>query len=244
MLLISVCNAGEKKTFVFYFTEKEIKIDGNLNEWNLNNPGEIILDDEEELFRGKVWGMWDDNYIYLAFKVKDNSPFVNSTSDPVTAYKYGDTVEFFISTNLSTGLKREKPIDGDFRIIFFPFKGKNYIFAYRPEVKNIEKPQFILQSPVYKTEIDWCGEVKEGFFQTRFIDKETYILEAKIPLKFLNLKIEKGKETIGDFALNFSDPSGEINVAKVYWQSGGAIVTDIPLEAKIFPDRWGIIEFK
>jgi hypothetical protein len=48
------------------------------------------------------------------------------------------------------------------------------------------------------------------------IEKDFYTLEVKIPVSFFkNFRVKKGDRYACDFAINFSDNSGTINVLKV-----------------------------
>ena len=45
--------------------------------------------------------------------------------------------------------------------------------------------------------------------------------------------------------LDFSDPSGTVNVAKLFWARAGAgIVYDLPTEARLDTDRFGVGVFE
>jgi len=43
-----------------------------------------------------------------------------------------------------------------------------------------------------------------------------------------------------DFSINFADPAGQRNVARLHWgRNGAANVYDLPSEARLEPELWG-----
>lgn len=229
----------DKKIFKFHYTETPPKLDGELEEWEKGNFTEIKI--EDEIF-GIVSGKWDKNYLYLAFKIYDKSPMKNSGDEPNTSFKYGDTVEFFICTDKN--YKFEKSItENHYRILMTYLKNQKVIYCFKYIDKDSKNPLFF-SSPTGTIRIDWTGYIKGADMEIKRYE-DFYNLEIKIPIKFFkNFEIEKGMRLTGDFAINFSDDSGSINVLKVYWnEEYGGIVNDIPTEQKIEPDRWGIFEF-
>ncbi|MCM8785773.1 MAG: hypothetical protein NC827_04265 [Candidatus Omnitrophica bacterium] len=238
-LIFTLFCFSEIKVFKFLYTENPVKIDGNLDEWDKEKFSDIKI--EDEVF-GKVSGKWDKDYIYLAFIIYDTSPMKNSGDDPKTCFKYGDTVEFFICTDKNYIFKDEIS-ESHYRIIMTYLKDKKTIYCFKPVDKYSKEPVYF-SSPATSIKIDWTGYVLGSDMEIKR-EKDLYILEVKIPVSFFkNFNIEKGMRVSGDFAINFSDESGTINVLKVYWnQEYGGIVNDIPTEQRLEPDRWGIFEF-
>lgn len=227
----------EKKVFKFLYTDIPPQIDGKLDEWN--NFSEIKI--EDELF-GIVSGKWDKNYIYFAFKIYDKSPMKNSGDDPKLCFKYGDTVEIFICTDKDMKFGNEIT-ENHYRILMTYLKDKKVIYCFKYIDKNSKNHSYF-SSPAGTVRIDWTGYIEGSDMEIKRYN-DFYTLEVKIPLKFFkNFNIERGMRISGDFAINFSDESGTINVLKVYWnEEYGGNVNDIPTEQKIEPYRWGIFEF-
>jgi hypothetical protein len=238
-LLFNLLSSGEKKIFKFHYTEKPPEIDGDISEWEEKNFYEIKI--EDDIF-GKVSGKWDEEFIYLAFKIFDTSPMKNSGEDPKTCFKYGDTVEFFICTDKNYNFEN-KISSTHYRILFTYLKGKKVIYCFKPVEENSKNPVYF-SSPAGNIRIDWTGYIEKADMEIK-IEKDFYTLEIKIPVSFFkNFKVKKGDRYAGDFAINFSDDSGTINVLKVYWnEEYGGIVNDLPTEQKIEPAKWGIFEF-
>ena len=66
-----------------------------------------------------------------------------------------------------------------------------------------------------------------------------YTLLASVPRTAIDFDLER--ERVGlDFSINFSDPAGQRNVARVHWaRNGAANVYDLPSEARLEPEMWG-----
>ena len=48
-----------------------------------------------------------------------------------------------------------------------------------------------------------------------------------------------------DLSINFSDPAGQRNVARIHWgRNGAATVYDLPSEARLEPETWGVGVFE
>ena len=67
-----------------------------------------------------------------------------------------------------------------------------------------------------------------------------YRLMAAIPWSQLGGKPASGQFGL-DFSINFSDPAGQRNVARLHWgRNGAAVVYDLPTEARLEPATWGV----
>jgi len=66
-----------------------------------------------------------------------------------------------------------------------------------------------------------------------------YRLTAAIPLADVGL--DASTDRLGlDLSINFSDPAGQRNVARIHWgRNGAAMVYDLPSEARLEPETWG-----
>ncbi|MEI8196773.1 MAG: hypothetical protein WCI73_12815, partial [Phycisphaerae bacterium] len=66
-----------------------------------------------------------------------------------------------------------------------------------------------------------------------------YQVVAVIPKATVGLV---GIERFGlDVSINFSDPAGQRNVARIHWgRNGAAVVYDLPSEARLEPETWGV----
>jgi hypothetical protein len=67
-----------------------------------------------------------------------------------------------------------------------------------------------------------------------------YVVEAAIPWQELGILPKKGLKLRGDCGFILSDSQGLINTARVYWSNLDTnLVSDMPIEAWLAPNRWG-----
>jgi hypothetical protein len=67
-----------------------------------------------------------------------------------------------------------------------------------------------------------------------------YQLEAAIPWSATGLDPAAGRIGL-DVSVNFSDPAGQRNTARLHWgRNGAAMVYDLPTEAQLEPGTWGV----
>ena len=122
-------------------------------------------------------------------------------------------------------------------------KNKPVVYFFKPVEPTSKNPVYF-RSPAGEVKIDQMGYVKGVDIGIKR-EKDRYTIEVKLPVSFFkNLKLKNGLTLAVDFALNFSDMSGRMNVLKIYWNAGmGDIVSDVPTEQKIYPWRWGTAIF-
>jgi len=190
--------------------------------------------------RGQVRLMYDDTNLYVAFVVHDSSPLANKGSDPGAAFKTGDTVEVCLSAKPPGKTPRPRPAEGDVRVMFTRLEGRDLAVGFWPVSPKKRKPRHY-RSPAGHTHLDRV-EVLESVRVATRIATVRYRLEAAVPLAAVGLTGKLAGRRVGlDLAINFSDPSGTVNVAKLFWARAGAgIVYDLPTEARLEPDRFGV----
>ena len=103
---------------------KDVVIDGKLDEWNLSRSLKInaenqITDqiehwDGEEDCSVELYAMWDEENLYLAADIKDDTPFVYREGFPLDEL---DAVIIFLSTNPDADPERTAYEATDWRIV-------------------------------------------------------------------------------------------------------------------------------
>ena len=199
---------------------------------------EMVLRDDA---RGKAGLVCDGTNLTVVFDVTDSSPLANGGSDPAMAFKTGDTVEVYLGPQPPGAARPQgRPIEGDVRLLFTQQQGKEIVVLYRPVVKEGKQPKEF-GSPTGRTMIDRVevpANVKAVFVK----NARGYQMRATIPLELVGLKGLPAGTRIGlDFAISFSDPAGQVNAAKMYWgRNAAGMVYDVPSEARLEPDTWGV----
>ncbi len=222
----------------FIRADKPVVIDGKLNDWALNAPVSYEVDPNAFDQKIKTYAMWDDQNIYLAYVVRDASPMKNSGDDPSAAFKSGDSLHFYFSTDTEVKGKSANGGVNDYHILMTIQKGKPVIFAFRQAKTGVDKTTKI-SSPATSIDIAWMGPVT-GAEMVVANSGGLYTAEVKLPIAFFDgFRPDAGRKVATDVAVNFSDNAGSKNLAKVWWSRGASQILDIPTELRFERNLWG-----
>jgi hypothetical protein len=227
--------APRGRTLVIRRAPRPVSVDGDLSEFAHAPAVSLVLNDRA---RGTARLMYDDRCLYLACDVVDDSPWKNAGSDLSTLFKTGDAIDLWLGPSAG---KRELTTS-DVRVLFAPQGSGTVAVAFRPKVaKNPTRVPF--RSPSGEV---WMDKV-ERLANVSVVTKRTpggYRLEAAIPRSEIGLEGEVDRIGL-DLSINFSDPAGQRNVARIHWgRNGAANVYDLPSEARLEPETWGVGVFE
>ncbi len=188
----------------------EVVIDGALDEWDtarmlkIDSQGQII--DQIEHWDGEadcsmeVYAMWDEENLYLAMKILDDTPLVYREGFPLDEL---DAVIFFLSTDPNADPARTEYAATDWRIV-------QSAYGYKDEYEffNYIDRDMIADTKGWDTQGEYGDEVVFDDYEAAIATIEGGIVwESKIPLHNLaneniaQLKPEAGM-TIGfDFSV-------------------------------------------
>jgi hypothetical protein len=228
-------SAPKQRTLQIPRCRGPVTIDGDLAEFAHASAATMVL---SEHARGTARLMYDEQELYVAFDVQDDSPWRNAGSDLSTLFKTGDTVDLWLGP--SPG-KRELGTK-DVRLLFAPQGDGTVAVAFRPKVEGKAK-RVPFRSPsgeIWMDRVEMLSDVTVAVQRT----SAGYRLEAAIPRAEIGL--EGPLDRIGlDLSINFSDPAGQRNVARMHWaRNGAAMVYDLPSEARLEPENWGLGVFE
>ena len=165
----------------------------------------------------------------------------NGGNDWMMLFKTGSAVDFQIATDSEAPTGRNKPVEGDQRIVMALFEGEPIAVLYKYVVPDASKPQ-TFSSPIGTVEVDVVKRIEDAQIAISKGEDE-YTLEAAIPLEALDFHPQAGQKLQGDFGVIWSDALGKRNAARCYWSNNAAgIVADLFSETKIDPKMWGKIE--
>ncbi len=173
----------------------EPTIDGVLDEWDMDRyfADAVVYGDsqwkgEDDLSANFMLG-WDENYLYIAAKVKDDK-YVQKSSGK-NLFK-GDSIEILLDTSVSNDFYLEELSKDDFQLGISPGSPKpgndSEAYLWYPE-----------------TYADEENGVKIGTMQ---IDGG-YRIEAKIPWDVFRTNPDEGDHYGFDFSISDNDKSGE-----------------------------------
>jgi hypothetical protein len=209
-----------------------IQIDGDDREWTWQRIDGFAL-------------AYDDEKLYVLFKGKDDrATFENKGENLYEIFKTGDVVDVMLQTRLGLNPNRTEAGVGDIRLSFAMFKGKPVCVLYDYKVEGYKGERVPFSSP-WRTV--WCDRVVELTGAEIKVRRGVgeYTLEAAVPLKDIHFNPSQVRETRGDVGRVLSDQTGSAVSSRVYWSNKyTAIMSDLPSEASVSPNLWGVFRFK
>jgi hypothetical protein len=216
-----------------------LKIDGKLNDWK---TPVVASWDKSGQFPVTVRAAYDDKYLYLAYGVRESSPWVNNGADWQTLFKTGDSVDLQLGTDPNARAGRTSAAPGDLRLLIAPMGTKNVAVLYRHRVPGATNP-VNFTSPWRSEKVDVVKQLDDVQIG---VEKNNgwYNLEAAVPLADLGVDALAGKTLRGDFGVIYGDDAGTINNLRSYWSNQATgLVNDVPGEIMLTPNLWGTLRF-
>jgi hypothetical protein len=186
----------------------------------------------------------DSNNLYLAYNVKDPSPWINNGKDWTLLFKTGDCIDFQFSTNIRNDPKRNEPAEGDRRLLIAPFQGKPIAVLYSYHEVGSTTP-VLFSSPWKTVQIDRESRLDSAKIQVT-VNQMSYLVTVVVSLKDLGLpESGAGMDLQCDFGVIYGDSSGTMNMLRSYWSNPvTGLVNDVPGESTVTPRLWGNLKFK
>lgn len=181
---------------------------------------------------------WDSTALYVRWDVRDGSPWKNAGTDPGRLFKTGDCVDLCLRTDpAATGAQL---VAGDLRVVIGPSGGKPVAVLMRPiEAGAPAEAGRSYTSPVGTRNFARVT-VMAGARIAVAKQPGGYRVEAVLPLGDLGLAGKPGTVLRGDVGFVSSDPQGVSNTARTCWANQDTnLVSDLPLEAWLYPAAWG-----
>ena len=212
-------------------------IDGDIKDWQGTKAVEVSGAAESASIRLS----YDDEKLYAFFDVKDNSPMVNGGANFEKLFKTGDVADIFLSP---TNNNSSDPASGDLRISLSEMQGKPIAVLYKQKDANADGSNFYnYNSPVGSVDFDVVKIIDNA--EISIVKSISgYTLEAAIPFAALGITVDDDTTLSGDVGIVASDEAGTINTARIYYYNKDTgLVSDLPNEARFYPDKWGVIKF-
>ena len=191
---------------------------------------------------------WDDQNLYAARRVADDTPWVNGADAPEFLYARGDTVDLQLGMDPQAAAKRDQAGVGDLRLSIGVFQGKTTAVIYRRTVaQGNEKHAKSFNSGVYKNyimeSVTFPDEVK---VQVKVADdRRSYTVEAAIPWSVLGPRPATGTVLRGDMGATHGNKAGNDTVLRSYWANlNTGLISDEVEELMLTPAAWGELRFE
>ena len=235
--------AGTKRVAVRKLTPK---LTGDIDKDFRDAGAQVVQYKKQNDAAARSAATWDEKNLYLAWDVRDATPWVNGAEAAEYLYAHGDTVDFQLATDPKADAKRGEAALGDLRLSIGPLAGKPTAVIYRPKSKDKAPKTFT------------SGVVRDGYVVESVVvvkgaritvqprrDRRGYTVEAAVPLAALGLMPKPGMKLRADFGVTHGDKAGKDTVLRTYWQNQNTgIVNDEVFELKLEPKNWGEATFK
>jgi hypothetical protein len=187
---------------------------------------------------------WDDRNLYLAWEVRDATPWLNAAEVPEQMYVSGDTVDFQIGADPKADKKRREAVKGDLRLSIGNFKGRPTAVIYR-RVSDAKKPKQFRSGVIKDYRMDYVDVLADAQIKVFPRPGWGYLVEAAIPLATLDLRPADGLKLPADFGVTHGGPDNGRTRLRTYWSNQHTgIVDDVVFELQMEPQYWGEVEFK
>lgn len=191
----------------------------------------------------KAAAAWDDNNLYLAWDVKDSTPWINGANDPAMMYLHGDTVDLQLATDSTADPNRKEAVLGDLRLSIGDFQGQPRAMLYR-RVSKEPHPRSFSSGVIENYKMESVTAV-DAEIHARITGKDHYVVEAAIPLESLGLRPAAEMTLRGDLGVTHGDTAGQRTRLRTYWTNQHTgIVDDAVFELQMEPNNWGTLILK
>jgi hypothetical protein len=210
------------------------KVDGNLADWPANTRW-LPLDE-----RASAAVSMDKENLYAAFRTDDPKALDNASRDYRYVFKNGGALDLMLGTNAEAPRIRSGPVSGDLRLVVTRTEDKTVAVLFRAVFPDAPKGDAVrFESPIGKVAFDRVRLVSD---QVQLVqDGGNY--EFSVPLKLLGFRPAAGKEVLADIGI-LRGREGR-TMQRVYWSDKDTVlISDLPSEARLHPERWGIWQFR
>ena len=230
-------------------------INGTIEEWPedllvlITKTVKLGLHDTEVFIDGQGALAYDENNLYVAFRVRDESPLKNVSPNLSLLFKGGDAAEVDLGLDPGADAKRTSPRAGDMRLLFAVVKGRPVAMLYKPVDPDAPADKHAtFTSPVGQNTMDRVEQIMDAKVAAQpqpYKDGMFWVLEASVPWKSLGVPPPTiGTKIRADLGYLQSDENGVLTVGRKYWSGKSqTVVCDIPSESRLAPALWGEMEF-
>jgi len=210
------------------------KVDGDLSDW----PAETRWLPVDT--RVAVAIATDGENLYVALRGDDAAALDNAGKDYRYLFKSGGALDLMLGTDPKAPRDRSRPVAGDVRLIVARTDGKPAATLYRAVAPGAPKADSVVfESPIGKVAFDQVRSIRE---QVQLAQSKGHF-EFSVPLKVLGFQPAAGTEILADVGV-LRGLEGR-TVQRTYWSNKNTVlVSDLPSEARLYPDRWGVWRFR
>ncbi|MEI6519074.1 MAG: hypothetical protein WCO98_03410 [bacterium] len=219
-------------------------VDGKLDDWNNAEWVDIEKAGVKANFnstsmpydvRGAV--AIADGTLFAAWNTGDAKLLQNTGEQANSPFKTGGCLDIMLATDPTAKPDRKSPTAGDLRLLITMVANKIKAVLYRPVVPGTPDAEKIPFSSPWRTIT--FDKVEDVSSKVKLAFDKTGNYEISVKLDTLGFTPKAGMKVKGDIGI-LRGSDGQ-TTARVYWSNKAtAIVADVPSEAELLPDLWGM----
>jgi hypothetical protein len=239
--------AGGSRSLKVSILPNQPPLDGNpedlpISDWaSIDTRGvAAYFDAKTEPYDAKGAILVAGSSLIAAWRTGEPHLLENSGTHAAELFHTGSGLDLMLQTDAAANPGRSEPAKGDLRLFITRVHGENRVAIYKPvapEATDREKALF--RSPSRTLTFDFVQDVSN---QVKLVSDSHGGYEVSVPLKLLGLTPHEGLRLKGDIGILRG--SGGQTLQRVYWSNKATgIVSDVPSEAMLTPNMWGVFEF-
>jgi hypothetical protein len=179
--------------------------------------------------------------LVAAWETGEPNLLVNSAQEITTIFHTGGGLDLMLQTDSAAKLPRSAPAKGDLRLFVTLVGGQTRAVLFVPVAPGSDpSAKAFFRSPWQTITFDRVTDISS---QVKLAADGQGGYEVSVPLKVLGFEPVPGLKVKGDIGILRS--SGGQVMQRVYWANKATgIVSDIPSEAMLTPNLWGVFDFE
>jgi hypothetical protein len=201
----------------------------NLAAWK---PASVVAIDH----RASAGVAFDQNHLYIQWQTGDPDLIANAATDYRFLFKKGGGLDLMLNVQPQRGDARAKPSQDNVRLLVAREGGQTKAVLYQPVAPGSPaESRTVFASPVGEVTFDSVRDVSSEVS----LEQSQGTYTVKIPLSLLGWSPKSGQTYRAD--LGVLRGNGAQTMQRAYWNNRDtAIVSDIPSEARLRPENWGL----
>ncbi len=220
-------------------------VDGKLEDWagakwvSVDKRGVAAnFDSNSKPYDVSAAAIVSGDKLYIAWRGAGPDLLQNSGETPNAPFKTGGGLDIMIGADPAADPARDKPVQGDQRLLITKVKNKPLALLYRALVPGTKEP-VKFSSPWRTITLDAVEDITD---KIELAGQEGNY-EVAIPLAAIGLKPTAATRIRGDLGLLRGN--GFQTLQRVYWSNKATGITaDVPSEAELTPKLWGTWTFE
>jgi hypothetical protein len=179
---------------------------------------------------------FDQTHLYIQWQTDDPNLIANAATDHRFLFKKGGGLDLMLNLQSQSGEGRAKPSSDTLRLLVARTGGKTKAVLYKPVAPGSPpESRTVFASPVGAVTFDLVRDVSSEVA----LEQAQGVYTIKVPLSLLGWIPKSGQSYRADIGVLRGN--GAQTMQRAYWNNRNtAIVSDIPSEALLQTENWGL----